>query len=120
VAPGGLSPASPQTFDDDTADAGTGEPNSEWGNADDYTNQAVYGYPYGAVPYGNVANGPVNANLSQFRRSGFPFSPMQTSSPVTQAATPLNNGGPWMTPPSMMAFSRPAGRPMASAPFRFH
>ena len=111
----GGSPASPQTFDDDTAIAGTAD--SDWGTADDYLNQPIYGVPYGYV----ASKGSISGNLPPGGRSPFPFSPMETSSPVTQAAMPpLNPTGAWMTPPSMSAFSRPAGNPMAGAPFRFH
>jgi hypothetical protein len=107
-----VQPAAPQTYDDDTASAG-----SDAGNADDY---AVYGYPYGAGTYGGVATGvTINGNPSQIRRPAFPFSPLSTSSPVTQAATPPLNTGPWMMSPSTMMFSR-AGSSMAGAPFRFH
>ena len=109
----GGSPASPQSFDDDTASAGTAD--SDWGNANDYLNQPIYGVPYGYVAPG----GSINGNLPPSQRSPFPFSPMSTSSPITQAAQPsLNPNGAWMTPPSMSQFSRPAGSPMASAPFR--
>jgi hypothetical protein len=107
--------ASPQTFDDDTASAGTAD--SDWGSADDYVNQPVYGVPYGYV----ASRGSINGNRPPARRSPFPFSPMSTGTPITQAAQPpLNPNGAWMTPPSMSAFSHPAGNPMASAPFRFH
>jgi hypothetical protein len=109
-----LSPASPQTFDDDTASAGN--PDSDWGTADDYLNQPIYGVPYGYV----ASRGSINGNLPG-QRSPFPFSPLSTSSPITRAATPpLNPTGAWMTPPSMSRFSQPAGNPMAGAPFRFH
>ena len=121
MASGESAPAAPQTFDDDTADAGSADANSEWGNADDYANQTVYGFPYGAAQYGGVGNAPVNGNLAPLRRQAGPFSPMQTSSPITQAAMPpLNIGHPWMTRTSMSMYSRPAGSPMAGAPFRFH
>ena len=107
-------PASPQTYDGDTASADS--PDADWGNADDYLNQPIYGVPYGYV----ASRGSINGNLPANRRSPFPFSPLSTSSPITQAAQPqLNPNGAWMTPPSMSQFSRPAGSPMASAPFRF-
>jgi hypothetical protein len=125
---GGPTPVatSPQTFDDDTASAGTAD--SDWGNADDYLNQPIYGVPYGYVASrgsinGNfaVSTGSISGNFPRGPRSPFPFSPMSTGTPITQAAQPpLNPNGAWMTPPSMSPFSRPAGSPMASAPFRFH
>lgn len=113
------SPASPQTFDDDTADAGSG-----WASADDYSSETIYAFPYGVAQYGTVygpvpSTAPANQNRPPVRPS--PFPPMEMSSPVTQAAQPpLNPNGAWMTPPSMSAFSRPTGNPMASSPFRFH
>jgi hypothetical protein len=112
--PTGVASSPPQTYDDDTASAGS--PDSDWGTADDYLNQPIYGVPYGYV----ASRASINGNLPANRRSPFPFSPMQMSSPITQAAQPpLNPNGAWMTPPSMSQFSRPAGSPMASAPFRF-
>jgi hypothetical protein len=110
--------AAPRGNDDDTASAGS--PDSDWGTADDYSNQPIYGVPYGYVVSRGPVYGNLPGNLPPSRRSPFPFPPMQTSSPITQAARPqLNPTGAWMTPPSMSQFSRPAGSPMASAPFRF-
>jgi len=125
---GGPTPvaASPQTFDDDTASAGTAD--SDWGNANDYLNQPIYGVPYGYVASSGSINpnfasstGSISGKFPQVRRPPYPFSPMPTGTPITQAAQPpLNPNGAWMTPPSMSAFSQPAGNPMAGAPFRFH
>ncbi len=102
-------PGSPPTvYDDDTASAG---PDSNWGDASDYQNQQVYAVPYGVpyavYPYGvNVAR---NVNMpSPVPASA--YAPM--SSPVTQAALPPLRQGPWMSPPTMSAFARPAGSPM--------
>jgi hypothetical protein len=113
------SPGSPpQVYDDDTASSGV--PDEDWGTADDYQNQQVYAVPYGAYPYPYTINTPLTMN----RPSPVPasaFAPL--SSPLTQAARPSLNQGPWMTPPTMSAFSRPAGSPMmrmSSAPFAFH
>jgi len=117
---GGGSPASPQTFDDDTASAGPVASDPDWGTVDDYANQQVYGVPYGMAQYGVASRGPIYANPAQIPMSRFPYAPMPMSGPITQAARPpIAPSGPWMTPPSMMSFSRPAGSPMASA-FRSH
>jgi hypothetical protein len=114
---GGSAPASPQTFDEDTASAApTGD--SDWGTADDYANQQpIYGIPYGSV----ASRGPIYGNPQIPPSMVFPFPPAPISSPITQAARPpLRTRGPWMTPPSMMIMSRPAGSPMAGGAFRFH
>ena len=115
---GGSSPVSPQTYDEDTASAAP-TVDSDWGTADDYANQQpIYGIPYGAV---QASRGPIYGNPQIPPSMVFPFPPAPMSSPITQAARPsLSPGGPWMTPPSMMMMSRPAGSPMAGAPFRFH
>jgi len=100
------SPGAPPTLDDDTANAGA--PNQDWGTVNDYQNEQIYGVPYAVYPYSvTVASGTMN------RPSPLPpsaYAPM--SSPLTQAAHPPLNPGPWMTPASMSAFSRPAGSPM--------
>jgi len=111
----------PQVYDDDTAS--TAAADEDWGTVDDYQNQQVYAVPYAAYPYPYAVAGPLTMN----RPSPVPasaFVPMTMSSPVTQAATPLNHG-PWMTPPSMSTFSRPAGSPMmgmsmSHSAFAFH
>jgi hypothetical protein len=107
------SPGSPpQVYDDDTASSAA--PDEDWGTADDYQNQQVYAVPYAAYsyPYGVTSPGPLTMNRpSPVPASAFvPLNPM--SSPLTQAARPPLNQGPWMTPPSMSSFSRPAGSPM--------
>ena len=97
----------PSVYDDDTASSGAPEP--DWGDADDYQNQQVYAVPYAVYPYAygiNVAR--TNNGPASIPSSG--FAPM--SSPITQAATPSLNQGPWMNPPTMSAFGRPAGSPM--------
>ena len=120
---GGSAPASPQTFDDDTASAAPLGSDADWGTADDYANQTpIYGIPYGGVNYGGLASrGPIYGNPQIPPSMAFPFPPMAMSSPLTQAARPPLHPGPWMTSPSMMMMlSRPAGSPMASRPLRFH
>jgi hypothetical protein len=119
---GGTAPASPQTFDDDTASAAPAASDSDWGTADEYANQQpIYGIPYGTVPYGSVASrGPIYGNPQIPPSMVFPFPPMPMSSPLTPAARPPLHQGPWMTRSSMMMMNRPAGSPMAGAPFRFH
>ena len=106
----------PQVYDDDTAS--TAAADDDWGTVDDYQNQEVNAVPYAAYPYPYVVAGPLTMN----RPSPVPasaFAPM--SSPITQAATPLNHG-PWMPRPSMSTFSRPAGSPMMGmhSAFAFH
>lgn len=97
--------APPQSFDEDTASSGS--PDSDWGTADDYQNQPAYGAPYVVVvPYSVAASGATP--MSQVR--GSTLAPM--SGPLTQPARPPLNQGPWMTPPAMSTFSRPAGSPM--------
>lgn len=119
---GGYAPASPQTFDDDTASVAPAGSEADWGSADDYANQTpIYGLPYGAVQYGGGASrGPIYGNPQIPPSMVFPFPPRAMSSPLTQAARPPLNPGPWMTPPSMMMLSRPAGSPMAGGALRFH
>ena len=116
IAVGGPPPASPQTFDDDTASAAPADSN-DWGSADDYATQSPYGFPYATTTYGAVvARAPGNGTTS-----GSPFPPMAMSSPLTPPGRPsLYPGGPWMTPPRMMTMARPAGSPMAGGAFRFH
>ena len=114
------SPGAPPTLDDDTANAAW--PNQGWGTLDDYQNEPAYGIPYGMSPYGmTVAVQTMNRSLAPVPASAY----VPMSSPLTQAARPPLNPGPWMTPPSMSAFSRPAGSPMmglAMSPtsFGFH
>ncbi len=100
------SPGAPPTLDDDTADARS--PNQDWGTLDDYQNEPAYGVPYAVYSYRmTVAAGTMN------RPSPFPASAyVPMSSPLTQAARPPLNPGPWMISPSMSAFSHPAGSPM--------
>jgi hypothetical protein len=105
------SPSSPpQVYDDDTAS--NSAPDEDWGTASDYQNQQVYAVPYAAYSYSYPVTSPLAVNRpSPVPASAYiPMNPM--SSPVTQAARPPLNQGPWMTPPSMSAFSRPAGSPM--------
>jgi hypothetical protein len=115
-------PGSPPTvLDDDTASSGSSDP--DWGDATDYQNQQVYAAPY-AYPYayGYGVGVPRNVN-PQSPVPASAFAPAPMSSPLTQAARPPLNPGPWMNSPGMSAFGRPAGSPMmgmASSPFGFH
>ena len=109
----------PQVFDDDTASSGA--PDSDWGDATDYQNQQVYAaVPYAVYPYPYA----VGAQQTTNRPSPVPASAYAPSSPITQAALPPLNPGPWMNPPTMSAFARPAGSPMMgmsmSHSFGFH
>jgi hypothetical protein len=112
--------APPQVYDDDTASSGG--PDDDWGTADDYQNQQVYAVPYGGYAYPYTINTPLTMNrVSPVPASAF----APASSPLTQAARPALNQGPWMTPPTMSAFSRPAGSPMmgmsmSHSSFAFH
>ena len=115
--------APPQVYDDDTAS--NGSPDDDWGTVDDYQNQQVYAVPYAVYGYPY----PVTSPLAMNRLSTVPasaYAPMPMSSPLTQAARPPLGQGPWMTPPSMSVFSRPAGSPMmgmhsmSHASFAFH
>ncbi|MGH7924769.1 MAG: hypothetical protein ACREQH_09295 [Candidatus Binatus sp.] len=98
------SPGSPPTvFDDDTA--GNDTPDQDWGTVDEYQNEQVYAVPYAVYPsQATVARRPSPLPPSAY---------IPTSGPLTQAARPPLNPGPWMTPSSMSAFGRPAGSPMA-------
>jgi hypothetical protein len=116
-------PGSPPSLDDDTASAGG--PGQDWGSVDDYRNEEAYAVPYALYPYPASVVG-ANVVGSMNRPSQFPssaFVPM--SSPLTPAARPPLNPGPWMARPSMSAFSRPAGSPMmpmrmSGGAFGFH
>ena len=105
----------PPVLDDDTASSGSSDP--DWGDATDYQNQQVYAAPY-AYPYAYGYGVGVARNVNpQSPVPASAYAPM--SSPLTQAARPSLNPGPWMNPPTMSAFSRPAGSPMmgmASSP----
>jgi hypothetical protein len=100
------SPGAPPTLDDDTAAASL--PNQDWGTLDDYQNQQAYGVPYAVYAYPMiVAAGAMN------RPSPSPASAyVPMSGPLTQAARPPLNPGPWMMSPSLSPFSHPAGNPM--------
>ena len=111
-------PGSPPTvYDDDTASAGA---DTNWGDASDYQNQQVYAIPYPVYGYSYPVT-VARTNPSPVPASA--YAPM--SSPVTQAATPPLGQGPWMNPPTMSAFARPAGSPMmgmsmSHSAFGFH
>jgi hypothetical protein len=101
--------APPATMDDDTADSDL--PNEDWGTISEYQDQPSYAIPYGMAAYGVTATGGASGYRSPLPASA--YVPMTTSSPLTQAARPPLNPGPWMLQPSMSAFGRPAGSPMA-------
>jgi hypothetical protein len=107
----------PPVLDDDTASSAATDP--DWGDATDYQNQQVYAAPY-AYPYAYGYGYGVTVPRYVNPQSPVPasaYAPM--SSPLTQASRPPLNPGPWMNPPTMSAFSRPAGSPMmgmASSP----
>ncbi len=108
----------PSVYDDDTASSDS--PDQDWGDANDYQNQQVYAIPYAVYPYPY----PVTVARTAVPPSPVPASAyVPMSSPLTQAARPPLSQGPWMNPPTMSAFARPAGSPMmgmASSPFGFH
>jgi hypothetical protein len=95
--------APPQTFDENTASTAQ---DPDWGSVDEYQNQQAYNVPYAIYPYPTTAYGALR-RPSQVPPSGY------VSGPLTQAARPPLNQGPWMTPPTMSTFSRPAGSPPA-------
>jgi hypothetical protein len=101
------SPGAPPTVDDDTADSAV--PGDDFGNVNDYQNQEVNDVPYPVYPSTTTALATVNS----------PSVPSSTlapmSSPITQAARPSLNPGPWMLNNSMSVYSRPAGGPMLMA-----
>ncbi len=100
------SPGAPPTLDADTADASS--PNQDWGTVDDYQNEQANAVPYAVYPYPTIlAAGTMN------RPSPFPAPAyMLMSNPLTAAARPPLNPGPWMMSPSLSPFSHPAGTPM--------
>ncbi len=97
--------APPATVDDETASAPSAD---DWGTLDEYQNQQVYAVPYAVYPY-TVAATTGAMNRPQVPASAY----MPMSSPLTQAAQPPLNPGPWMNSAAMSSFSRPAGSPMA-------
>lgn len=110
--------APPQTYDEDTATSAASD--QDWGTVDDYQNQPAYGVPYLVYPYPVAA-----AGTARIPAPVPPSAYVPMSGPVTQAARPPLNQGPWMLSPSMSAFGRPAGSPMmgmaASSPaWGFH
>ena len=115
------SSTAPPNRDDDSADtADAAVPNQDWGTLDDYENEETYAVPYAVYPYPiAVAAVPTNRGPSPLPTSGF-----VPSTPLTQAALPPLNPGPWMLRPSMSTFNHPAGNPMMgmsmSHPFAFH
>lgn len=113
--------APPPALDDDTANSGTAD--DDWGTVNDYQNQQVSAAPYMAYSYPTTVATtavPETMNRPQVPASAY----VAMSSPITQAARPPLNPGPWMLSPSMSMYSRPAGNammPMMSAPaYAFH
>jgi hypothetical protein len=108
-------PGRPNTFDEDSTSAVPVDKDSEWGTVSDYQNEAIASVPSG---FAVVTGGFPNNNIPMLPPSAYPLPPM--SSPLTPAARPpLSPGGPWMTPPSMTTWGRPAGSPMMpSSAFR--
>jgi hypothetical protein len=101
--------APPQTFDEDTASTAQ---DPDWGSVDEYQNQQAYNVPYAMYPYPYpVYPNQVNGGGALRRPPQSNFAPV--NGPLTQAARPPLNQGPWMTPPTMSTFSRPAGSPPA-------
>jgi hypothetical protein len=106
--------AAPQTFDEDAYN----QPDADWGDVDEYQNPQAYNVPYVVYSYSTGVIGTLHRPTPA---PGSTFAP--TTTPLTQAARPPLNQGPWMTRPSTMsAFSRPSGGPMMmSAPLAgFH
>jgi hypothetical protein len=109
--------APPPTVDADTA---SNAPSSDdWGTLDEYQNQQVYAVPYAVYPY------TVAATTGVVNRPQVPASAYIPSSPLTQAARPPLNPGPWMmSPASMSALNRPASSPLMGmsmhSSFAFH
>ncbi|HEV2171483.1 MAG TPA: hypothetical protein VGR40_11065 [Candidatus Binatus sp.] len=107
VAP---SPGAPP--DTDTASNTTSD---DWGTADEYQNQQAYNVPYPVYQYYPYSTSALGAMRRPSQVPASAFAP--GSRPITQAARPPLSQGPWMTPSTMSAFSRPAGGPMMmSAP----
>jgi hypothetical protein len=109
--------APPATVNEDTASAAPSS--DDWGTAADYQNQEAYAVPYAVYPY------TVAATTGAVNRPQVPASAFIPSSPLTQAARPPLNPGPWMmSPASISALSRPAGSPMMGmsmhSSFAFH
>lgn len=106
--------APPPTLDDDTTSSAA--PPDDWGDVDDYQNQQVYAAPY-AVPYAvpypyQVTSAAPTNQLSP------PSTFVPMSSPLTPAARPPLNPGPWMLSPH--TYSHPAGSPMIGMAMGFH
>jgi hypothetical protein len=99
------SPNAPPPTDENTASSAPSS--DDWGTLDEYQNQQVYAVPYAVYPY-TVAATTGAMNRPQVPASAY----VPMSSPLTQAARPPLNPGPWMNSASTSAFSRPAGGPM--------
>ncbi|MDO8431431.1 MAG: hypothetical protein Q7S58_03380 [Candidatus Binatus sp.] len=101
------------------ADAGGGDALAmqQWGVVDEYENEGAEASAM-MTPTGWVVTGvyPANTNAGprmalMAGRSPWHFATAPMSSPLTQAARPPLNFGPWMTSPST-TWNRPAGGPM--------
>ncbi|HET7199762.1 MAG TPA: hypothetical protein VFI80_02970 [Burkholderiales bacterium] len=104
--------------------SGSADAQPDWGSVDEYQNEEAYvpaQVPYGQVPYGAsyavVRPSGTGRPMTPVPASAYPVPMVAMSSPLTAAATPPLNptGGPWMTPPSMSPFARPAGSAMMPA-----
>jgi hypothetical protein len=108
--------APPTTLDDDTTSSAAAP--DDWGNAEDYQNQEIsavpYAAPYAVYPYAMTGGGTTGGTSVPSTA----YVPM--SSPLTAAARPPLNPGPWMLSPSRSMYMRPAGSPMMGMAFGFH
>jgi len=105
------------TLDEDANSTDSAVASQQWGSVGDYENEGVEA-PVIIPPTGwTVASAyPMNTNQGprmalMAARSPWHWGPTAMSSPLTQAARPPLNQGPWMTSPSM-TWNRPAGSPM--------
>jgi hypothetical protein len=113
---GAPSVAPPGDANANSAEASSGD-DFAMGGVNDYENQEIEEPPMIAssgwvVAYPMNTNAyPVNTNSAARMNLMAARSPWHFSSPLTSAATPPLNPGPWMSSP-MMNFGRPAGGPM--------
>jgi hypothetical protein len=119
------SPGAPPAMDEDDT-ASNAPPTNDWGTVDEYQSQDAYGsygVPYAGYPYA-VTGVPYPVTVIGTNRAPLPASAYVPSSPLTQAALPPLNPGPWVVPSAMSAFRRPAGSPMMGmsmhSSFGFH
>ena len=105
------------TLDQDATGNDPAVATQQWGSVGDYENEVAEA-PMIIPPTGwAVASAyPMNSNSGprmalMAARSPWHWTPMAMSSPLTPAARPPLNQGPWMTS-SAMTWNRPAGSPM--------